>query len=120
MGGDFQGLTKRMYIIFSGNMSTPLFIGVVLLSVLFGLDVATTTMVLSLGGMEGNVLMSGIAQFPFLHLLIKGITMIAIALVVRWADTIVRGIGLYPLSLVIVVYAIAVANNVGVLLLLRG
>ncbi|NYT06432.1 MAG: hypothetical protein GKC04_08750, partial [Methanomicrobiales archaeon] len=66
------------------------------------------------------LLMSGIAHLPFLHLLIKGLTMIAITLVVRWADTIVRGIGLYPLTLVIIVYAAVVVHNVTILLVLQG
>jgi hypothetical protein len=97
------------------NFSFPLFVGVILLAVLFGFDIATTDLILLLGGYEQNPLMAFIIQYPILHIAIKGLVIIFITLVVQYSDYKVKGSGIWILLPVILLYSYVVYNNATVL-----
>jgi hypothetical protein len=97
------------------EFSFPLFFGIILLAVLFGLDIATTDMILFLGGYEQNPLMALITQYPVLHIAIKGLVIIFIALVVQYSDYKIKGAGIWILLPVIFLYSFVVYNNATVL-----
>ncbi len=98
-----------------GDFSFPLFFGVTLLAVLFGLDIATTNMVLLLGGYEQNVLMAVIIDSPIIHLAIKGLVLIFITFVVLFSECKIKGSGLCALFMMICFYSFVIYNNAMVL-----
>ena len=97
------------------NFSFPLFLGVILLAVLFGLDIATTDMILLLGGDEQNPLMAIITHYPILHIAIKGFVIIFITLIVQYSDYKLKGSGIWILVPIILLYSFVVYNNATVL-----
>lgn len=98
----------------------PIFIGVILLAVLFGLDVTTTNVVLLSGGYEQNSVMALIVQYPALHLMIKGIVIIAITLITQDRDCMTKGKGLIILVPVLLLYSLVIYNNATVMRQLVG
>ena len=98
----------------------PLFIGIVLLAVLFGLDVATTNIIVLLGGYEENAIMALVIHYPVIHLAIKGAVLGVITVVVQYCDSRFRGSGMYILIPVILLYAFVIYNNTLVIRELTG
>ena len=82
---------------------------------LFGLDVATTDMILLLGGYEQNAIMALIINYPAVHIAIKGLAIILITIMVQYSDCRLKRSGLYILAPVILLYSFVVYNNVTVL-----
>jgi len=89
----------------------PIFLGFILLSVLFGLDVVTTSLVLFMGGYEQNTVMAVVVHYPAIHLAIKGIALIAIAFITQYGDQVTHGKGLVILGPVLLFYAFVIVNN---------
>ena len=98
----------------------PLFIGIVLLAVLFGLDVATTNIILLLGGYEQNAVMALIIHYPVIHLAIKGTVLGVITIIVQYCDFRFKGSGIYVLIPVILLYSFVIYNNTLVIRALIG
>lgn len=105
---------------FRVDIAGSLFFCILLTYVLFGLDIATTTMILSLGGFEANHVMVPVVENVLLHLIIKGFVLILVAATAQWADMKIRGAGLFLLLVVIGWYSIVVVNNASVLIMLCG
>jgi hypothetical protein len=91
-------------------------VGILIITVLFGLDIATTSLVLSLGGAELNTLMAGVVVNPGHHLLVKGVALFLLIQMTQVAESRIRGSGFYLISAVIGLYAFVLANNIGVLM----
>lgn len=98
------------------NFSFPLFFGVILLAALFGLDIATTNMILLLGGYEQNAIMALIVNYPIIHIAVKIHAIIFIALVVWFSEYKIKGSGLVTLFILILFYSFVIYNNGTVLL----
>jgi hypothetical protein len=113
---DFFSLNQCLF----NDFSFPLFFGVILLAVLFGLDVATTNMILLLGGYEQNTIMALIIDYPVVHIAIKGFVIIFIALVVQFSECKIKGSGLCALCVIIFIYSFVIFNNVTVMKNLAG
>jgi hypothetical protein len=91
-------------------------VGILIITVLFGLDIATTSMVLSLGGAELNAFMAGVVVNPARHLLVKGSALLVIILMTQFAESRIRGSGFYLIAAVIGLYTFVLANNIAVLM----
>ncbi|HTY16065.1 MAG TPA: DUF5658 family protein [Methanoregulaceae archaeon] len=98
----------------------PLFVGIILLAVLFGLDVATTNIILLLGGYEQNAIMALIIHYPVIHLIIKGVALGVIAIIVQYCDSRFKGSGVIILIPVILLYSFVIYNNTLVIRALTG
>jgi hypothetical protein len=109
--------TTRINAFLCCNFRFPLFFGIILLAVLFGLDVATTNIILLLGGYEQNAIMALVVHYPVIHLAVKGIVLGFIAISVQYCDFRFRGSGLYVLIPVILLYSFVIYNNT---LVIRG
>jgi hypothetical protein len=85
---------------------------------LMGFDVISTTLILSLGGMELNPIMAYIVESPFLHLGLK----IAVAGVFIWMGSIAQkkayGSGYAILCAPVLMYSYVGFNNLSVLWML--
>jgi hypothetical protein len=98
------------------NIEGSFFLEVVMLYVLFGMDIATTAMVISVGGYEMNALMIPVVGNNFIHLLVKGSILIFIVVVAQWADLRVRHSGLMMMGVIIAWYALVVVHNTSILI----
>ncbi len=98
------------------NIEGSFFLEVVLLYILFGLDIATTAMVISVGGYEMNALMIPVVGNNFIHLLVKGSILIFIVVVAQWADLRFRHSGLMMMGVIIAWYALVVVHNTSILI----
>ncbi|MCK9630623.1 MAG: DUF5658 family protein [Methanoregula sp.] len=87
-----------------------------ILGSLFLLDIGTTQIILRMGGVELNPLMTGIVTNPALHLAIKSVVLLAAALVAALAERHVQGSSAYLYSILIPVYIIVSVNNLFVIL----
>jgi hypothetical protein len=105
---------------FKDRIADTLFVCIVLIYILFGADIATTTMILSAGGFEANTVMAPIVSNFFLHLMVKGLALVFIAAVAQWSDMKVRGSGLLMLLVITCWYSLVMINNVSVLIQLCG
>lgn len=87
-----------------------------ILGSLFLLDIGTTQLILWMGGVELNPLMTGIVAMPVLHILIKSVILLAAALVAVQGERYVRGSSVYLYCILIPVYIFIVVNNFFVIL----
>jgi hypothetical protein len=92
------------------------FLALVILGVLLILDVLTTSLVLSVGGYETNVLMEGIVTIPVVHLFLKWLFLVFVVIAARFCERIVQGTGLYIMCVIIGWYTLVIANNTQVFL----
>jgi hypothetical protein len=83
---------------------------------LFLLDIATTQVILLMGGVELNPLMEGIVANPVVHLLLKAGILLVIFIVSLIAEQRVRGSGSFFYCVLITLYFFVVLNNLFVLL----
>jgi len=88
-------------------------ISVCILSALFILDVLTTQIILSCGGVEYNPFMAGIVQNPIIHVLVKMLLLILVVLVAKYSEIQLRGSGASLFFVIIGGYGICVGNNLG-------
>nr|WP_320160200.1 DUF5658 family protein [uncultured Methanoregula sp.] len=86
------------------------------LGILFLLDIATTQIILRMGGVELNPLMTGIVANPALHLVLKAAILLVIFLVSLVAEQRVKGSGFVFYCILIVFYSAVVINNLFVIL----
>lgn len=87
-----------------------------ILGSLFLLDIGTTQMILWMGGVELNPLMTGIVTTPVLHLALKCAILLAAALVAVQGERYVRGSSVYLYCILIPLYIFIVVNNLFVIL----
>lgn len=87
-----------------------------ILGSLFLLDIGTTQMILWMGGVELNPLMTGIVTNPALHLAIKSAILLAAVLVATQAERYVRGSSAMLYTVLITLYIFIVVNNLFVIL----
>jgi hypothetical protein len=100
---------------FSAEIGNSVFLCILLLYILFSLDVATTTMILSLGGYEVNMVMAPFVENSFFHLLLKGLVLVMVGSTAQWAEGRIPGSGLMMLLVIIGWYSLVVLNNTSVL-----
>jgi hypothetical protein len=93
-----------------------LFLCILLLYVLFSLDIASTSMILSLGGYEVNAVMVPVAGSYFFHLLVKGFVLVIVGSTALWSEGKIPGSGLMMLLVIIVWYSLVIVNNTSVLI----
>jgi len=87
-----------------------------ILGSLFLLDIGTTQIILWMGGVELNPLMTGIVTIPTLHLALKSAILLAAALVAVLGERYVRGSSVYLYCILIPLYIFIVVNNFFVIL----
>ena len=99
---------------------TGVFAWIILLSLvladLFLLDVLTTQLILGMGGIELNPVMTGIVTTPALHVLLKIGIVLCIIPVALNAEARIKGSGMALYATLIVMYTIVVLNNTSVLI----
>ncbi|ABS56872.1 hypothetical protein Mboo_2358 [Methanoregula boonei 6A8] len=99
---------------------TGVFTWIILLSLvladLFLLDILTTQLILHMGGMELNPVMTGIVTTPALHILLKIGIVLCIIPVALNAEARIKGSGMALYAALIVMYTIVVLNNTSVLI----
>jgi hypothetical protein len=86
-----------------------------ILAALFTLDIVTTHLILWLGGIELNPVMTGIVASPSAHIAVKAATLLLIITVSLIAEANVKGstIGFY--AAIIALYILVLVNNTIVL-----
>lgn len=99
----------RIYDEFS--LTVPLFIGVLAIWVLFILDILSTFIILEAGGIEKNILMSFIVQWPLLHTMVKIFVLILIAFATGFCNRKIKNSGTFLVSAIIAVYVFVITNN---------
>jgi len=109
-------------VLFPRNVGpgTGIFAWIILLSLvladLFLLDILTTQLILNMGGIELNPLMTGVVTAPVLHILLKiGIVLCVIPIALN-AEARVKGSGIALYAALIVMYTFVVLNNTTVLI----
>ena len=81
------------------------------LAVLFMMDILSTQVILSMGGVELNPVMAGIVTTPLLHVLLKCGILIMVIPVALIAESRVRGSGLVLYAALIAMYTVVIINN---------
>ena len=99
---------------------TGVFAWIILLSLvladLFLLDILTTQLILNMGGIELNPLMTGVVTAPVMHILLKiGIALCVIPIALN-AEARVKGSGIALYAALIVMYTVVIINNTSVLI----
>lgn len=107
---------RHVWKTISGDMNTPVFIGIIILASLFGIDIATTSIGLSLGAAEANNVMVVFVGSPFSHFVLKWLVLVLMAMTVRWCDDVIPGVGVNVVAVLIGWYSFTVANNIHVLM----
>ena len=87
-----------------------------ILGSLFLLDIGTTQIILWMGGVELNPLMTGVVTIPALHLALKSAILLAAVLVAILGERYVRGSSVYLYCILIPLYIFIVVNNLFVIL----
>lgn len=88
-------------------------VSVSILSALFILDVLTTEIILSGGGVEYNPFMAGIVQNPLVHVLVKMLLLILVVFAAKHSEAMVKGSGTMLFIVIIGWYLLCVGNNLG-------
>jgi hypothetical protein len=86
------------------------------LAILFMIDILSTQIILSMGGVELNPVMAGIVATPLLHLLLKCGILLMVIPVALTAEARVKGSGVALYVALIVIYTAVIINNAAVLL----
>ena len=86
------------------------------LAVLFMIDILSTQIILSMGGVELNPVMAGIVATPLLHLILKCGILLMVIPVALIAEARVKGSGVALYVALIVMYTVVIINNAAVLL----
>ena len=107
---------REVWKVLTGDMNPSIYIGILILAILFGVDIATTSIGLSLGAAEANTIMIRFVGSPFTHFFIKWLVVVLMAITVRWCDEIIPGVGIHFLAVLIGWYSFTVANNIHILL----
>jgi len=115
MSTAFRMRNNLLRAFFSAEIGNSVFLCILLLYILFSLDVATTTMILSLGGYEVNMVMAPFVENSFFHLLLKGLVLVMVGSTAQWAEGRIPGSGLMMLLVIIGWYSLVVLNNTSVL-----
>ena len=102
--------------IFNADLDSPLVISLLVLYLVCFLDVATTSVIISHGGVELNPLMELFAGSPFMHLLLKWLVVFFIFIAASWCEQKVRNSGLLIMGVMIVWFLFVVMHNVLVFL----
>jgi hypothetical protein len=117
-----EGVTRIRNILVPKNVGpgTGVFAWVIFLSLiladLFFLDILTTQLILNMGGVELNPLMTGVVTTPLLHVLLKiGIIMCVIPVALN-SEARIKGSSMLLYAALIIMYIVVVLNNTSVLL----
>ena len=102
--------------ILTSNIEGVFFLEVITLYILFGMDIATTAVVLSAGGSEMNTLMTPVVGNTFIHLLVKGVILVFVVSVARWAELKIHHSGVITMGIIIIWYAWVLFNNFCILM----
>jgi hypothetical protein len=110
-----DGFWNDLATIFAADLDSPLLIFLLFLYGVCFLDVATTTMVLSQGGIELNPLMEKFAGSPLMHLLLKWLVVFFIFLAASYCEQKLRKSGIIILGVMILWFLVVVIHNVFIL-----
>jgi len=89
--------------------------GTAILGSLFILDILSTEIILRFGGMEQNPAMTGIVQWPFLHVAVKIALLVLVIFMARAAEGHVKGSGKIFFIFLIGMYILVIGNNLGII-----
>ena len=87
-----------------------------ILAGLFMMDIVTTHIILQMGGVELNPVMTSVVPNPIIHLFIKMAIFLMIVLVSLVAEKYVRDSGVFFYCILITLYLLVITNNVFVIL----
>ncbi|HIH27808.1 MAG TPA: hypothetical protein HA256_07575 [Methanoregulaceae archaeon] len=113
--GEFPDLAARGTGSFSTGTGLLLIPGIFSLILLFSIDIITTDLILSLGGMELNRLMAGVVAYPVAHLALKGVVLIYIVGVCTWAEQRIARSGVTAMAVIVAFYVVVALHNMSVL-----
>lgn len=105
---------------FSTGTGLLLIPGIFSLILLFSIDIITTDLILSLGGMELNRLMAGVVAYPVAHLALKGVVLIYIVGVCTWAEQRIARSGIAAMAIIVAFYVVVALHNTETLWLMAG
>lgn len=91
-------------------------ISISILSALLILDILTTQIILSGGGVEYNPFMAGIVRNPIAHILVKMLLLILVVLVAKCSEIQLKGSSVMLFTFIIGWYLICLGNNLGSIL----
>jgi hypothetical protein len=111
-----DGFWNNLTAIFAVDMDSPLVISLLFLYLLCFLDVTTTSLVISQGGIELNPLMEKFAGSPFMHLLLKWLVAFFIFITASYCEQKIRRSGLLIMVIIILWFLVVVIHNVVVYL----
>jgi len=113
--GESPDLAARGTGSFSTGTGLLLIPGIFSLILLFSIDIITTDLILSLGGMELNRLMAGVVAYPVAHLALKGVVLIYIVGVCTWAEQRIARSGVTAMAVIVAFYVVVALHNMSVL-----
>lgn len=116
MLGEFRSGDTVLRSFFESRIKESFFFCLILVYVLFLLDIATTTVILSLGGHEINMVMAPFVGNYYLHLFLKGLVLVLAGTAGIWAEGKIPGSGLTMLLVIIGWYSIVIFHNTSVLI----
>jgi hypothetical protein len=93
------------------DIRLPLFLGIVILYILFSIDIVTTEAILRLGGVELNRLMTEIVSYPMGHIALKGAVLTLVAGVCVWAEERIARSGIATMAIIIAFYMVVALHN---------
>lgn len=107
-----MGQTRRQesYVLDHGS-DCWLIVCASILSALFILDILTTEIILSGGGVEYNPFMAGIVQNPIVHVLVKILLLILVVFMAKYSEKTVKGSSTMLFTVIIGWYLLCVGNN---------
>jgi hypothetical protein len=101
---------------YSGSRYSPdcwNIISIGILAGLFVLDILTTEVILSGGGVEYNPFMAGIVRNPLLHIVVKLMLLVLVGLAAKYSEDTLKGSGTILVIVIIGWYLVCVSNNIG-------
>lgn len=116
--GDVQTGPQNEFSLYRSDqgLDNRILISAGILAVLFVLDVLTTEIILSDGGVEYNPFMAGIVQNPLIHILIKLLLLILVVIAAQYSEDTLKGSSMTLFIIVIGWYLICIGNNLGSIL----
>lgn len=102
----------------ASDIRLPVFLGILILTLLFSIDIVTTELILRLGGTELNRLMAGVVAFPVAHIVVKGAVLVLVAGVCVWAEERIARSGIAAMAIISAIYVIVALHNAETLYLM--
>ena len=114
----YPDLSATGEIFLRSDIHLHLFLGILILYILFSIDIITTEAILLFGGVELNHLMTAVVACPMVHIIVKGGVLIYISGTCTWAEEKVAWSGTSAMALIIAFYVIVALHNTGALWLM--